>query len=251
MKLAGEPDDQDDQANKQNNRKRINKFENSQYYIMPLVDGVDDDLSNLNLVEKTASSSSSSSPSSTSNNNSNNDDHNDCDQNEKKTNATNEMKQNRSGVEEDEHKNSSNTQQQQLNNDENNDLSNATQIQYYYTYTEKFVDITRPDSYTSRGFGFLLNCGTLAKSSDHHKSSTNNKNNNIYDTYAQIVVVEPDTLADRAGLKKGDLVVEINETNTSYLNNEQLRKIMRQRLQMNCIQLRVLSVQKHEKSKYK
>jgi C-terminal processing protease CtpA/Prc len=49
-----------------------------------------------------------------------------------------------------------------------------------------------------------------------------------------------DTLADRAGLKKGDLVVEINDVCTQELSNEQLRKIMRNRLQMNEVKMRIL-----------
>lgn len=53
-----------------------------------------------------------------------------------------------------------------------------------------------------------------------------------------------DTLADRAGLKKGDLVTEINESCTNNLNNEQLRKLMRQRLQLNSISMKVLSQQR-------
>lgn len=55
-----------------------------------------------------------------------------------------------------------------------------------------------------------------------------------------------DTLADKVGLRKGDLVVQINDTFTSNLNNEELRKLMRSRLQMNSINLRVLRKQKRE-----
>jgi len=56
-----------------------------------------------------------------------------------------------------------------------------------------------------------------------------------------------DTLADKVGLRKGDRVVQINDTMTSNLNNEELRKLMRSRLQMNSINLRVLRKQKREK----
>jgi C-terminal processing protease CtpA/Prc len=55
-----------------------------------------------------------------------------------------------------------------------------------------------------------------------------------------------DTLADKVGLRKGDRVVQINGTFTSNLNNEELRKLMRSRLQMNSINLRVLRKQKRE-----
>jgi C-terminal processing protease CtpA/Prc len=65
-----------------------------------------------------------------------------------------------------------------------------------------------------------------------------------------IIIIKIDTLADKAGLKRGDLVVEINETATENLNNEQLRKLMRQRLQMNEIRLRVLCLEKQEKCKF-
>jgi hypothetical protein len=51
-------------------------------------------------------------------------------------------------------------------------------------------------------------------------------------------------LADKAGLKKGDLVVKINECPTSNLSSEQLRKIMTDRLKLNSIQMTVLSLEK-------
>lgn len=56
-------------------------------------------------------------------------------------------------------------------------------------------------------------------------------------------------MADKAGLKQGDLVIQINDTFTDNLSNEQLRKIMRQRLQLNSISLRLLSQQVQEQGK--
>ena len=58
-----------------------------------------------------------------------------------------------------------------------------------------------------------------------------------------------ESLADKAGLKQGDLVIQINDTFTDNLSNEQLRKIMRQRLQLNSISLRLLSQQVEEQGK--
>ena len=53
-------------------------------------------------------------------------------------------------------------------------------------------------------------------------------------------------MAEKAGLKIGDLVVKINDDLTSHLNNEQLRNLMRQRLQMNSVQCVILSVDKQD-----
>lgn len=64
-------------------------------------------------------------------------------------------------------------------------------------YIEKYVEISRPDAYASRGFGFLLNSGIvgiagnspisiLTKNRDTNELETVESN----ETYAQIVVVE-------------------------------------------------------------
>ena len=55
---------------------------------------------------------------------------------------------------------------------------------------------------------------------------------------ANIELVE-DSLAAKAGLEKNDTVLEINKSSTNGLNNDQLRKIMRERLQANCVDLRI------------
>ena len=64
-------------------------------------------------------------------------------------------------------------------------------------YVENLVEILRPDNYSSRGFGFLLNSGqsnnnTIAQA---QQLIVFNKNNEQYvttnESYAQIVVVEP------------------------------------------------------------
>ena len=55
-----------------------------------------------------------------------------------------------------------------------------------YTYTPKCVSIERPFDYTSRGFGFLLNSGLAATS----KSQDPSLNSILSQNYAQIVVVE-------------------------------------------------------------
>jgi hypothetical protein len=86
---------------------------------------------------------------------------------------------------------------------------------------QKNINIIRPFDHPTRGFGFLIN------------KNTNKK-------YAQIVVVEQDSLADKAGLEKNDQVIEINSNSTENLNNEQLRKIMRERLQQNSVDLIIL-----------
>lgn len=66
-----------------------------------------------------------------------------------------------------------------------------------YVYLENLVEILRPDNYSSRGFGFLLNSGlsnnnTIAQS---QQLIVYNKNNEQFiktnESYAQIVVVEP------------------------------------------------------------
>ena len=140
-----------------------------------------------------------------------------------------------------------------------------------YTYTPKCVSIERPYDYTTRGFGFLLNSGLAATSKSHDPSL----NSILGQKYAQIVVVEhgrvfllfdscryslklnefmfwTETLADKAGLKKGDLVTAINDVPTNNLSNEQLRKLMRQRLQANSIQMNLLALEKggdHNSSK--
>lgn len=88
-------------------------------------------------------------------------------------------------------------------------------------YIQKEIRIVRPFDHPTRGFGFLIN------------KNTNKK-------YAQIVVVEQDSLADKAGLEKNDKVLEINSNLTENLNNEQLRKIMRERLQQNSVDLIIL-----------
>ncbi len=52
------------------------------------------------------------------------------------------------------------------------------------------------------------------------------------------------SLASQAGLIEGDLVTLINEVSTENLTNEQLRKVMRQRLQLNSIQMNLLTLKK-------
>ena len=59
-----------------------------------------------------------------------------------------------------------------------------------------------------------------------------------------------ETLASDAGLKKGDLVVKINNTFTENLPNEELRKIMRERIKSNSIDLITLSKQLEEQCKH-
>lgn len=51
-------------------------------------------------------------------------------------------------------------------------------------------------------------------------------------------------MASTAGLIEGDLVTLINEAPTGGLTNEQLRKVMRQRLQLNSVQLNLLTLKK-------
>ena len=79
-------------------------------------------------------------------------------------------------------------------NNEDNELDGNETINHYYYYIEKLVDLRRPDNYSSRGFGFLLNSGQSNKQSnqifvrnldDMTETSIVNQN------YAQIVVVEP------------------------------------------------------------
>lgn len=126
-------------------------------------------------------------------------------------------------------------------------------------FTERIVDIQRPVNYSLRGFGFLLNTGVgstdfintdlyLLVRSDRLAAEEEGRRSFEFLNYAQIVVVEPDTLADRAGLRKGDLVVEINDEPTRDLSNEQLRRIMRNRLQTNEIRMKILSQESSEKA---
>lgn len=53
-------------------------------------------------------------------------------------------------------------------------------------------------------------------------------------------------MAERAGLRKGDLVLEINDEATREMSNEQLRRIMRNRLQTNEIRMKILSQHQHQ-----
>jgi hypothetical protein len=86
-----------------------------------------------------------------------------------------------------------------VNNNEDNELDESSSLQCVYTYTEKFIEITRPINYNQRGFGFLLNTGVVEKKSNISNSSINtiivkmddNETTVINDRYAQVVVVEP------------------------------------------------------------
>ena len=52
-----------------------------------------------------------------------------------------------------------------------------------------------------------------------------------------------ESLADQSGIQKGDLVTHINKVGTANLTNEQLRKIMKERLQQNFVQLNLLQLE--------
>lgn len=83
-------------------------------------------------------------------------------------------------------------------NEENNELDESI-CTVQYVYLEKQVDITRPDNYTSRGFGFLLNSGLATSNNVKSPISVlvRNKDTNetetilVNENYALIVVVEP------------------------------------------------------------
>jgi C-terminal processing protease CtpA/Prc len=66
----------------------------------------------------------------------------------------------------------------------------------------------------------------------------------LYDFYIE-------TLASDAGLKKGDFVVKINDSQTNKLSNDELRKIMRHRIKCNSINLVILGKQLEEQCNYK
>ena len=57
-------------------------------------------------------------------------------------------------------------------------------------------------------------------------------------------------MASEAGLKKSDLVVKINGDITDKLSNDELRKIMRQRIKCNSIDLVTLSREFDEQSNF-
>jgi len=128
-------------------------------------------------------------------------------------------------------------------NDEDNDSMICTD--FNYKFTEKFVQIERPFDHNSRGFGFLLNSGLQNKTgASLKKLQDENIDKVLSQNYAQIVMVENGSLASQAGLIEGDLVTLINEVTTGNLTNEQLRKVMRQRLQLNSIQMNLLTLEK-------
>ena len=110
-------------------------------------------------------------------------------------------------------------QQHQTQNDEDNGLM------VNYMYIEKVIEIERPISYSLRGFGFLIN------------SCKSSIDGNIC---AQIAVVEPNTVASASGLQVNDHVLEINKQSTKDLTNEQLRKIIRECLAQNSVELRIM-----------
>ncbi|CAF0711793.1 unnamed protein product [Brachionus calyciflorus] len=201
--------EEDEPQNNRSDRKRINPFEASQYYIMPL----NEESTTPVILEISKSKNEPS---------------------DKNVNpAVKESTE------------PHNTSINQSLNESQNELDESQNVQY--VYIEKLVDITRPDNYTSRGFGFLLNSGYNSNKSELNEPINvliNDELVLVNECYAQIVVVEPDTLADKSGLKKGDLVIEINESCTNNLTNEQLRKIMRQRLQLNSISMKILSQQR-------
>jgi len=113
-----------------------------------------------------------------------------------------------------------NLSESKVDEKDEDDLTEIAQENVKFEYVEKEIGIVRPYDHPVRGFGFLISLNATKKS-------------------AQIVVVEPDSLAAKAGLEKNDTVLEINTCSTNGLNNDQLRKIMRERLQANCVDLRI------------
>ena len=78
-------------------------------------------------------------------------------------------------------------------NNEDNELDGNETINHYY-YIEKLLDLRRPDNYSSRGFGFLLNSGQSNKQSNQifvRNLDDMTETSIINQNYAQIVVVEP------------------------------------------------------------
>ena len=129
-----------------------------------------------------------------------------------------------------------------LNNDEE---ESVICTDFKYTFNEKYVEIDRPFDHPKRGFGFLLNSGLANKTHNSLKKLQDPYINQILEqNYAQVMVVEQESLADQCGIQKGDLVTHINKVGTANLTNEQLRKVMKERLQQNFVQLNLLQLEK-------
>lgn len=261
MLESGEDESTNASSSETNNQRsrRINKFENSQYYRMPLDDnnepittsqknsqtmpsvdtntatpastGSKDFQHTLELTGITTTSSTTDSADLTSNDKSNQ-----VESSQAETWKTDEKQ---------------NCEEQDETSSSSMAAANANAAPaVIYIYSERSIEINRPFNHSQRGFGFLLNTGLPQSQS---KSTTSYAQNHIIikqgdiettvvnEHLAQVVVVEPDSLADKAGLKKGDLVIRINDEATNGLTNEQLRKIMRQRLQLNSISLLVFT----------
>ena len=58
-----------------------------------------------------------------------------------------------------------------------------------FVYLEKFVQIERPQGYSARGFGFLLNNGPAPMTILIRQNE--NLITEVFQNYAQVVVVEP------------------------------------------------------------
>jgi hypothetical protein len=193
--------------NQRNERRRINKFENSQYYLSPPspVDKSSAISSELDR-NKDNNNSTNNSPSEEITNKCLKQEHS---ENESSPNRVTKSNNNRSttieltGVtsnkQEKIHENNkilNESNDDSLNkNDDEDSLSHCMDYSNY-TFVEKFVSIERPFDYSSRGFGFLLNSGVASKvSSGNAKgnlflNATSLVQNVINQNFAQIVVVE-------------------------------------------------------------
>jgi hypothetical protein len=67
---------------------------------------------------------------------------------------------------------------------EQDELDENEENEQDYDLVEKQFDIVRPNDYSSRGFGFLLNTGLV-----NNRNKSENVSHQI-DSYAQVVVVE-------------------------------------------------------------
>jgi hypothetical protein len=200
-RLLESGEEETESVNKSTDRKRINKFEHSQYFLMPLsADGTAIDVASSSdhalqqekiEIETTVTTKNVTKQ------------HQTLPVESSKlaaTNSTNTIEI--SGVTHQDNSTKKSETEQNVNNDtgcdksvsEDNELEESTMQSVYYV--EKFIEITRPINYAQRGFGFLLNTGVSSKG---NVNSVNNiilktgdtETTVVNDSYAQVVVVEP------------------------------------------------------------
>lgn len=195
--LSGDFIFNEDENTARTERKRINRFENSQYYISP--PRIDNELTDESNEKHTTQqieelvNSPNKSPVSENNNKTSTTaapkaatiELSGISPKEEKPNASTKTSENPAAP-------SANNDDSNLNDSTTNDDDDShISPEFKYAYIEKFIDIERPYDYNSRGFGFLLNSGLLNKSSGALRKLKDSAIDEIVtQNYPQVIVVE-------------------------------------------------------------